>query len=203
MRTSDGSGPVRRPEPALDPAWTLHGLVERQVAATPDVVALRCGGVSLTYRELDGRANALAVRLAGLGVGLESRVGVFADRSVDAVVALLGVLKAGGAYVPIDPRHPADRIGYVLGDAGVIALTGSADPAARSVRPDLPFAEVPATTGAAAAPPPRSRSVAATSRTSSTRPGRPGGRRASRSSTGTSSPRPPPAGPTRTRAPTC
>ncbi|NOK09188.1 non-ribosomal peptide synthetase, partial [Corallococcus exercitus] len=101
---------------------TLHGLVEAQVARTPDAVAVDFEGARLTYRELDGRANQLARALRARGVGPEVRVGVCAERSLELVIALLGVLKAGGAYVPIDPSAPADRLTYQVEDSAVAVL---------------------------------------------------------------------------------
>jgi non-ribosomal peptide synthetase component F len=100
----------------------LHHLVAKQVDLVPEKVAVACDGVRLTYRELDQRANRLARRLMELGVGPNVLVGVCVDRSVDMVVAVLGVLKAGGAYVPLDPAYPAARIQYVLDDARVPVL---------------------------------------------------------------------------------
>ncbi|MFE2433099.1 amino acid adenylation domain-containing protein, partial [Streptomyces sp. NPDC059373] len=98
---------------------SLAGLFAAQVARTPDAVALvGVGvGVSLTYAELDARADRVAGWLAGRGVGLECRVGVVMDRSVDLVVLLLGVVKSGAAYVPVDPSYPAERIDRILTDA--------------------------------------------------------------------------------------
>ncbi|NGO74474.1 amino acid adenylation domain-containing protein [Streptomyces sp. YC504] len=93
---------------------TLTELVEAQVARTPDRVAVVCGGASLTYAELDARAEALAADLAGRGVGPETVVSVVLPRGVNVVVALLGVLKAGGAYLPVDPAYAAARLPYVL-----------------------------------------------------------------------------------------
>jgi amino acid adenylation domain-containing protein len=105
----------------------VHELFERQAARTPDAVALVCGGESLTYRELNERANQLAHYLRGLGVGPEALVGLLLERSAEMVVAVLGVLKAGGAYVPLDPTHPAERLSFVLEDAraGVLLTQGS------------------------------------------------------------------------------
>jgi amino acid adenylation domain-containing protein len=96
---------------------TVRELVADQVARAPDEVALRCGGVSLTYRELDERADRLAWWLAGRGVGPESLVGIALPRSAELVVALLAVAKAGAGYLPVDPRYPASRIEFMLADA--------------------------------------------------------------------------------------
>jgi len=93
---------------------TVHGAFERWCASTPDAPALVCGGQSLTYAELDRRANQFARFLHGRGVTAGSLVALLLDRSVDAVVALLGTLKAGAAYVPLDPRAPASQIERVL-----------------------------------------------------------------------------------------
>ena len=76
-------------------------------------------GVVMKYRELDQRANQLAHRLVALGVGPEVPVGVMMERSLDLIVALLGVLKAGGAYVPMDPSYPPDRLALMMEDSEV------------------------------------------------------------------------------------
>jgi amino acid adenylation domain-containing protein/non-ribosomal peptide synthase protein (TIGR01720 family) len=104
------------------PADTLHGAFAAQAARAPEAVALVAGDESLTYRELNARANRLAHHLRGLGVGPEARVGVMLERGADAVVALLAVLKAGGAYVPLDPAYPAERLAFTAKDAGVAVL---------------------------------------------------------------------------------
>ncbi|MFR9755701.1 amino acid adenylation domain-containing protein, partial [Streptomyces sp. TR06-5] len=95
---------------------------EEQAAQRPEAVALVHTGGELTYRELDERANRLAHRLVGRGVGPESRVAVALPRGADLVTALLAVLKAGGSYVPLDPEYPADRIAHILADARPAAL---------------------------------------------------------------------------------
>ncbi|MEV0219300.1 amino acid adenylation domain-containing protein, partial [Streptomyces sp. NPDC050704] len=91
-------------------AVTVLGRFEEQAARTPGAVAVRHEGGTLSYGELDCRANQLAHHLRGLGVGAESRVLVRLDRGPDLLTALLAVWKAGGAYVPVDPSHPADRV---------------------------------------------------------------------------------------------
>ncbi|MFE2431941.1 non-ribosomal peptide synthase/polyketide synthase [Streptomyces sp. NPDC059373] len=101
------------------PGVMLPGLFGAQVVRTPDAVAVVGGEVSLSYAELDERANRVAHALAGLGVGLESRVGVAMERSVDLVAVLLGVMKAGAAYVPLDADHPVERLRAVVAEAGV------------------------------------------------------------------------------------
>ncbi|MET7511612.1 amino acid adenylation domain-containing protein [Streptomyces albidoflavus] len=93
-------------------------LLAGHVARRPDAVALTFGGLSLTYAELDTRANRLAHHLRSLGVAADVPVAVCLDRSPDLVVALLAVAKAGGAYVPLDPGHPAERRAFVLTDTG-------------------------------------------------------------------------------------
>src|SRR5215469_2441134 len=98
---------------------TLHRLVARQAARTPEAIAVLDGELSLTYGELDSRANRLANHLRALGVGPETFVGVSLERGFDLVVALLGVWRAGGAYVPLDPAHPADRRAWITADTGV------------------------------------------------------------------------------------
>ena len=101
---------------------TLHGLIEAQARRTPQAVALRCEGQSLSYAELDRRANQLANHLQAGGVGPETLVGVCMERSPEMVVALLGILKAGGAYVPLDPDYPNERLAFMLADAAVPVL---------------------------------------------------------------------------------
>jgi amino acid adenylation domain-containing protein len=96
---------------------TVHGLFEAQAARTPDAVAVRFEDLSLSYSELNARANRLAHHLRSLGAGRGSLVGIWMERSADMVVAVLGVLKAGAAYVPLDPAFPKDRIDYMMEDA--------------------------------------------------------------------------------------
>ena len=95
----------------------VHELFEEQVERTPEAMAVECNDKRLTYRSLNERANQLAHLLKSLGVGPETIVGICVDRSLDMVVALLGVLKAGGALVPIDPDLPRERIKFIVADA--------------------------------------------------------------------------------------
>ncbi|MDN6860892.1 amino acid adenylation domain-containing protein, partial [Pseudomonas sp. CAN2814] len=97
----------------------LQELIERQVAATPDALAVQFGDSRLSYAQLNARANQLAHWLRGQGVGPDVLVGVAAERSVELVVALLGIVKAGGAYVPMDPDYPQERLQHMLADSGV------------------------------------------------------------------------------------
>ncbi|MDI6104007.1 amino acid adenylation domain-containing protein [Actinoplanes sp. NEAU-A12] len=107
---------------------TVPELFAAQAARTPDAVALLMGATSVTYAELDARANRLAHRLIAAGTGPEVAVAVLMERSADLVVALLAVLKAGGAYVPLLPSHPADRLAWITGQAGAAVLLADADP---------------------------------------------------------------------------
>jgi amino acid adenylation domain-containing protein len=97
----------------------IHELFEAQAARTPDGVAVEFEGASLTYAELNARANRLAHHLRGRGVGPEVRVGICLERSPEMMVGILAVLKAGGAYVPLDPGLPAERLAYMLDDSAV------------------------------------------------------------------------------------
>jgi amino acid adenylation domain-containing protein len=97
---------------------------EKQVERTPDAVALHFEGTEINYRELNARANQLAHYLIALGVGPEVRVAILVERSIEMIVAALGVLKAGGAYVPMDPTYPQEWLGSMIEDAEVpIILT--------------------------------------------------------------------------------
>src|SRR5262249_966786 len=96
---------------------TLTELFEQQVGMRPDAVSVVCGGENVTYEALNERANRLGHYLRGEGVGPEAVVGVCLSRSVEMIVALLGVLKAGGAYLPLDVNNAAGRVRYMLDDA--------------------------------------------------------------------------------------
>jgi amino acid adenylation domain-containing protein len=94
-------------------------LFEKQVETTPEAVALVYEDACLTYRELNARANRLAHYLAGLGAGPEEVVGICMGRSLEMIIALMGILKAGAAYLALDPTYPPERMDYMLSDAGV------------------------------------------------------------------------------------
>ncbi|MEN8656109.1 amino acid adenylation domain-containing protein [Streptomyces sp. 21So2-11] len=100
----------------------VHQLVEAQVAAQPDAVAVVFGDQELTYAQLNTRANQLAHHLRSLGVGPETLVGVCLERGLDIIVSLLAVLKAGGAYVPLDPDYPTERLAFMLADTAAPVL---------------------------------------------------------------------------------
>ncbi len=103
---------------------TLHGLFEQQVAAQPDAIACAFRDATLSYAELDARANRLAHHLRGLGVQLDQMVGISVERSLEMVVGLLAIAKAGGAYLPMDPAYPRERLTYMVDDSKVgVVLT--------------------------------------------------------------------------------
>jgi amino acid adenylation domain-containing protein len=154
-------------------AASLPELFERQVRRAPGARAVSWQGDELTYGALNRRANQLAHRLRELGVGLEERVGLCVERSLELVVGVLGILKAGAAYVPIDPGYPRERRSFIAADAGLRVVVGTAaalgelraavaavaldaeaeDLARRPGRdlPAVPAATAPANAGAAAA----------------------------------------------------
>ncbi|MCL7423485.1 MAG: AMP-binding protein, partial [Methylobacter sp.] len=109
----------------------LHELFENQVAAQPDAPAVVHDGRTLTYAELNTRANRLAHYLLSLGVGPEARVALCLERSPELVVGLLAVLKAGAAYVPLDPAYPEERLAFMLEDSAPLALLTDSDLKAR------------------------------------------------------------------------
>jgi amino acid adenylation domain-containing protein len=92
-------------------------LFDEQANRTPDATAFLCNAESLTYQQLNRRSNQLGNYLRSLGVGPETVVGLLLDRSLEMVIALLGVLKAGGAYLPLDPAYPQDRLNSIVEDS--------------------------------------------------------------------------------------
>lgn len=95
----------------------IHQLFEAQAELTPQQLAILDGNDRLSYQELNRRSNQLARRLQSMGVGRESLVGIFLERSAKMIVALLGILKAGGAWVPLDPSYPKDWLEFILHDS--------------------------------------------------------------------------------------
>lgn len=100
----------------------IHHLFEIQVVQTPQKTAVTFAGHSFTYAELNRRANQLAHYLQNIGVGPETMVGLYVERSLDMFVGLLGILKAGGTYLPLDPAFPLDRLTYMVEDAQLAFL---------------------------------------------------------------------------------
>jgi amino acid adenylation domain-containing protein len=115
-------GDFNAPAVAYPQDTLIHELFERQAAAHPDAVAVVFEEQSLSYRELDARANRVARELIALGVQPDDRVAICVERSLEMVVGLLGILKAGGAYVPLDPAYPVERLRYMLEDSAPVAL---------------------------------------------------------------------------------
>ncbi|HEX9669920.1 MAG TPA: amino acid adenylation domain-containing protein, partial [Thermoanaerobaculia bacterium] len=101
---------------------TVHALFTAQARRTPDAVAVACGGETLSYAELDARAERLAARLRALGVGPEIAVGLCVERSLELAPALLGILKAGGFYVPLDPQVPRERLAFMVEEVRAAVL---------------------------------------------------------------------------------
>ncbi|MEM8778136.1 MAG: amino acid adenylation domain-containing protein, partial [Cyanobacteria bacterium P01_G01_bin.49] len=100
----------------------IHQLFERQVEKTPHNIAVTFNNESLTYQDLNNKANQLAHYLQKLGVKPEVKVGICVERSLFMVIGLLGILKAGGAYVPLDPAYPQDRLDFIIEDSQVSVL---------------------------------------------------------------------------------
>ncbi len=104
------------------PSPFLHSRFEQQAAANPDALAVVCGQESLTFTQLNERANRLARRLIAEGVQPGDFVAVWAVRSIDTIVHLFAAVKAGGAYLPLDPSYPADRLTFMMGEAAARIL---------------------------------------------------------------------------------
>src|SRR5712692_9935432 len=99
------------------PEQPFPQLFEEQAARNPTSIAVTCESASLTFGELNARANQLARHLRSLGAGRESLVGICIDRSLEMAVGILGILKSGAAYLPLDPDYPPQRLAFMLDDA--------------------------------------------------------------------------------------
>ncbi|MGE8465635.1 MAG: non-ribosomal peptide synthase/polyketide synthase [Pseudomonas putida] len=100
----------------------IHHLIEAQVQRAPNAPALAFGELTMSYGELNRRANRLAHKLRELGVGPDVLVGIAMERGLEMVIGLVGILKAGGAYVPLDPGYPSERLAYMFEDSGIELL---------------------------------------------------------------------------------
>jgi natural product biosynthesis luciferase-like monooxygenase protein len=112
-------------------AGLLHDAIARIAGLQPDAVALEAGAETLTYAELEARADAMARALAGRGAGRGSIVGLCLERSADLVIAMLAILKCGAAYLPLDPDYPAERIAFMIADAACPLIVASSAAALR------------------------------------------------------------------------
>ncbi|HKG78213.1 MAG TPA: amino acid adenylation domain-containing protein, partial [Pyrinomonadaceae bacterium] len=115
----------------------IHELFERQVEQSPNNIALVFEGQSLTYAQLNAQANQLAQHLRRLGARAETKIGICLDRSLEMIIAVLGILKAGAAYVPLDPAYPHDRLAHMSDDARIALLITNASLESRVRRQDL------------------------------------------------------------------
>ncbi|WP_434686357.1 non-ribosomal peptide synthetase [Pseudanabaena minima] len=101
---------------------SIQEVFEAQVLATPDAIVVIFENEQLSYQELNCRANQLAHYLRGLGIGADSLVGIYIERSLETIIGILGILKAGGAYVPLDPSYPPERLAFMVADTQVSVL---------------------------------------------------------------------------------
>jgi amino acid adenylation domain-containing protein len=111
-----------RPAAKFEPEPSVTALFDKQASLTPDAIAVMHGDCAMSYRELDARAESLAVSLNTIGVRTDVPVGIYLERSVEMMIAVLAVLKAGGAYVPLDPAYPQPRLALMLANAGIKVL---------------------------------------------------------------------------------
>ncbi len=135
------------PAPIAQPLL-IHQMFENLATSQPDKLALVFAEQTLTYGELNQRANQLAHYLRAQGIRAESRVGVSAERSAELIIALLAVLKVGAAYIPLDPSYPQQRLDYIIADAGIDLLLTQTDllakfPSQRTVCIDQVFVDYP------------------------------------------------------------
>lgn len=101
---------------------TFYSIFEEQVRKTPDNIAVIFKDESITYKELNKKANQLARQLRQAGVGRESKVAILLNRGIEIIISVLGVMKSGGAYIPLDITYPKERINYILNDCNAVAL---------------------------------------------------------------------------------
>ena len=118
---------------ALPPGCLVPARFEGQCERTPQGLALVCGDESITYRELDRRANQMAHYLRGAGVAADQVVAIYFRRNIEMIVSMLAVLKAGGCYMPLDPQHPSERLRCMIADAGAAIVVCE-----RALLDDLP-----------------------------------------------------------------
>jgi amino acid adenylation domain-containing protein len=119
------------------PRETIHRLIEQQVARTPDRVAVVENGQSISYSELNARANRLARHLQSLGAGRDVPIGLCVERSTEMIVAALAILKSGGAYLPLDPTFPDQRLAFFVEDSGTPIVISRGSRADKLARPGL------------------------------------------------------------------
>jgi amino acid adenylation domain-containing protein len=112
---------------------TIHELFQEQVERTPDSLAVNCSDQKITYKELNRRSNLLAHYLQSFGIGPDKLVGLYSDRSINMIVAVLGILKAGGAYVPLDPLSPHERLLDIINSGGICAVINPSSSTAQSL----------------------------------------------------------------------
>ncbi|MBE9159373.1 amino acid adenylation domain-containing protein [Nodosilinea sp. LEGE 06152] len=105
----------------------IHHLFEVQVRERPDAIALQFGNQQFTYQQLNQGSNQLARYLQRLGIGAEMPVGICLERGISAIAAMLAILKAGGVYVPLDPSYPAERLRFMVEDAGITVILSEAN----------------------------------------------------------------------------
>ncbi|AUX32071.1 MULTISPECIES: non-ribosomal peptide synthetase [Sorangium] len=154
LALGDGGG-----DPAAAGRTVVDEILER-AAGRPERVAVTAGGASLTYRALEARTRAVASALAARGVGLESRVVVLIERSIDLIVGILGVLRAGAAYVPVDPSYPEARRRFLLEQATTQVVVAHAATADRAPAADLLLVDAALDAAPAALPGPAPGSLA-------------------------------------------
>jgi non-ribosomal peptide synthetase component F len=116
----------------------IHSLIAEQAMLHANRMAVTCDGISISYGELNIRANQLAHRLQRLGAGPEKLVAIGLERSIDMVVGLLGILKSGAGYLPLDPSYPRERLQFTLDDAAPIALVTSSTNRSSLPENDMP-----------------------------------------------------------------